>query len=312
MKLYFSSPIALVTAYGIFSNNLTKSIFVRPHNRGNEGTTAHKELVSQWQKISQIVARSFGVEYSEIEFNDYLRLKPDVIESSLAINSNRAKGIIINGSDSYCIFGFSNYFRHVRTKLKLRRLFRNNFKVHSGAKVYSYNQHPEKLKSPNEGINQVKVIQLLKSVAPNVFENLGQNIESIVNKDCILVLPPIYKYSGRDFTLRFLQRVESMAKDLDLKVLIKPHRNDDMNYSDSFTDKYLLLGEKLDLRFTPVELFFTLKHVVHIMAVPSSSLALIGGIDTQVLVPKSRRLFRKSFLDQEPFLRSIGLKFEKI
>lgn len=312
MKLYFSSPIALVTAYGIFSNNLTKSIFVRPHNRGNEGTTAHKELVSQLQKISQIVARSFGIEYSEIEFNDYLRLKPDIIESSLAINSNKAKSIIINGSDSYCIFGFNNYFRYIRTKLKLKRLFRNNFKVHSRAKLYSYNQHPEKLKSPNEGINQFRVIQLLNRVAPNVFEGLGQNIESIVNKDCILVLPPIYKYSGKDFTLRFMQRVESMARERDLKVFIKPHRNDDMNYSDFLTDKRLLLGEKLDLRFVPVEFFFTLKHVVCIMAVPSSSLALTGGISTQVLVPKSRRLFRRSFLDQLPFLHSIGLKFEKI
>ncbi len=312
MELYFSSPIALVAAYGIFSDNLTKSIFVLPHNRGMPGTRFNSELIRQFQKISQITARSLGIEYSEIEFHDYLRLKPDVIESSLACNLNNARNIIINGSDSYCIFGFGNYFRYVRTKIKLQRLFRNNFKVHSGAKLYSYNQYPENLKSPNEGINQSRVIQLLNRVAPNIFEGLGQNIESIVNEECILVLPPIYKYTGENFTLRFLQRVESMAKERDLKVFIKPHRNDDMNYSSFFTDKRLLLGEKLDFKFVPVEFFFTLKHVVYIMAVPSSSLALTGGIRTQVLVPKNRRLFRRSFLDQLPFLHSIGLKFEKI
>jgi len=312
MILYFSSPVALVIAYAIFSSDLRQAIFVKPHNRGNEGSKLHLELISQLQKISQIVAHSLGVSFTQISFKDYLLVKPDIIESSLAINSNGANGIIINGSDSYCIFGFNNYFRFLRTKIKLKRLFRNNFRVHSKAILYSYTKHPEKLKSQNEAINQFEVVQLLNRLAPKVFEGLGQNIESIINQDCILVLPPIHKYTGNDFSLRFMKSVEIFAKEHNLKVFVKPHRNDETNYTLSLIDKSLLLGDKLDFRTVPVEFFFTLKHVLYIMAVPSSSLALSKEINSQVLVPKNRQLFRKSFLDQVPFLESIGIKVQKI
>ena len=312
MKLYFSSPVALITAYGIFSQKLTKAIFVQPHNRGNEGNKTHRDLTKQLQKISQVVAKALGIEFSEIQFSEYLRVQPEIIESSLMINSNCAKGIIINGSDSYCIFGFKNYFNFSRTKLKLIRLFKRNFKIHSSATLYYYKQVANNLKTSNKVINTREVGYLLSSISPKVFASIGQNVKSSINKDCILVLPPICKYSGREFSLKFMQRVESIANERNLKVFIKPHRNDEMKYSDFFTDKSLIIGEKLDLRFVPVEFFFTLNHVKTIVAVPSSSLALAQGILTQVLVPKNRQLFRRSFLDQLPFLYSIGLKFERI
>jgi hypothetical protein len=312
MKLYFSSPIALITAYVIFSKKLTKAIFVLPHNRGNEGTKDHQKLTKQLNSISQNIARALEIEYFEMQFSDYLLIEPEVIESSLAINQNCAKGIIINGSDSYCIFGFAHYLRFTRTKLKLERLFLRNFKVHSAATLYSYNRFAKSVNSSHELIDQVKVRKLLDEVAPIVLTELSQKVTEVINRDCILVIPPISKYSGIDFTLKFMKRVESIAEESNLRVFIKPHRNDSRTYLDVFLNRRLLLGEKLDLRYIPVEFFFTLSHVKSIVAVPSSSLALAIGIPTQVLVPKNNHLFRKSFLDQLPFLQSIGLEYESI
>jgi hypothetical protein len=282
-------------AYEIFSKKLTKAIFVAPPNKEKEKSQDYQKLVKQLKSISQNLARVLEVDWLEMQFSDFMLVEPEVIESSLAVNQNSSDGLIMSGSDTYCVFGFTNYLWFARTKLQLKRAFLRDFKMHSSSVFYSYHKYTKSQNTSYELIDRVKVRKLLDTIAPVVHAELSQEITKAIDQECILVLPPISEYTGVEFTSKFMQRVELLAVEGNLKVFIKPHRNDNTPYVDLFSNRGLLLGEELDLRYIPVEFFFSLQNIKYVVSVPSSALALAVGLPTKVLVPKNKNLFRRSF-----------------
>ena len=71
------------------------------------------------------------------------------------------------------------------------------------------------------------------------------------------------------------------------------------------------MSDKIE-RHIPVELFLQSKQVDYTVSVPSSSLAFAETNRLSVLVPKNRSLYRKKFVDQEPFLNRLKLNVKTI
>ena len=127
----------------------------------------------------------------------------------------------------------------------------------------------------------------------------------------LLVLPPSVENCGIDFVEKFFRQVNYLANDKNLKILIKPHRNDNIHKLFEVSKlKDVIDYNSVKQLFS--EFFFLIPNIERIISVPSSSLTFADYSKLTVFVPKDRKLFRKKFLDQTCYLDSIRVNYSKI
>ena len=314
MILYFTNPITVIICMAIFKTKISGAVFVKPYSRTDELDKEFITLSFKLQEVSQAIAKLFEINFSVISQNDFLFATPDIIETTLIRNRNNHKArVIFQASDVYCVFGFSNYLKFLPTKVKLIFLFRKAVDYKSSNQFYIFRKKNYKIKRRNtEHINIEEVKRLLVFAENNLVTYSLKNHHIITSEKVILVLPPVLKNNRSEFLLPFLSIVVQLARKNNYKILVKPHKNDNTDYSKLIDKKLLINPANIDLKFTPVEFFLSNKDIEHVIAVPGSALVFADKSKTTVFVPKENLLFRKSYLDQIPFLKSIGFDFIRI
>jgi hypothetical protein len=312
VTLYFSTPMTLIIANSLMKENLSRVVFVEPRIRDDSDYLHRIEFIDQTNVLARYIASILQLKYSSVTYDQYLSLKPDIIESSLVNNKNSANTVIVNASDAYCLFGFSSMIRYPLTKIRLARVWKELFSRYDNSQLYIMSNSNDIENLLYKKIDLVLVKQGIEFIAPKIFKEFLPELESTFTESMTLVLPPIRHYSGENFTTNFFNRVSQVSSDNNLKLMIKPHRNDSVNYAQSFSHPNLIDIKRKMLKWIPVEFFYCLPNVKQLISVPSSSLVFAGKCSKLVLVPKESKTFRRSFLDQVPFLETNGITYEKI
>jgi hypothetical protein len=302
MKLYFTTPITMITAKAIYGNELESAHLVLDRSELTKGLRT-VNFESSLLEYSSLLAKELNLSFSIISKHNFYKCSPDVIDVAL-INQKYlgTPEVILLPSDSYNCFFISRARRFFIARLKYTILWRRSLNYKSKNVFYYFNFVSKKIKRENlRTINSSEVNQLLREVS-YLFQSEINRICSIkVNEEYALVMPPISRYTGESFTLKFLNEAKNIAKLSNLKMIIKPHPND--------TFDYVEFGYVTnDIKTIPVEFFFSIKNIKQIISIPSSSLVFAEPDKLTVFIPQDTDFYHKNIIDQFSFLELIGIK----
>jgi len=312
-ELHFTNPISLVIAKSIFKEDLKKAKFILPmkNQRILDGNRLEEEGASISLKLSEIL----GIEFDVINHTDHFSSQTQLIEATLKrISSPNGQTLIMNTSDIYCRFGFASYTNFFFTKHKLKTLWRAvDYAPDDMLYGFFIEETENNMRCKVSNINIASGKNLLKEITLQ-SGNMFSNFFSVNNnKSYLLVCPYRHDQISEEFSRNFFKNVNKIAEEKKLNIIIKNHPNDKFDYTKYFSSgkEILNLSDKFE-RHIPVELFLQSKQVDYTVSVPSSSLAFAEKNKLSVLVPANRSLYRKKFLDQEPFLNKLEIKFQTI
>jgi hypothetical protein len=312
-EFHFTNPISLVIAKTIFGDRLKKACFILPikNQRFNDGNRLEEQGVSLSRKLSEIL----DIEFDLIGQEEHFSNQSQVIEATLKRRlSPNGQTLIMTTSDIYCRFGFKNYKNFPITKQKLKKLW-SAVDYDSKDLLYGFSLEGTKNRLTCEAIDIdiTGVKNILREITLE-FGFMFSNFFSMDNdKKYLLVMPYRHDKISENFSKRFFDEANIIAKEKNLKIILKSHPNDVFDYAKYFSckEETLIMSDKLE-RHIPVELFLQSKQVDYTVSVPSSSLAFAELDRASVLVPTDRSLYRKKFLDQEPFLNRLKLNIKTI
>lgn len=312
-EFHFTNPISLVIAKTIFGERLKKARFILPlkNQRFFDGNRLEEQGVSLSIKLSEIL----GIEFDLIGQEEHFSNQSQVIEATLKRRlSPNGQTLIMTTSDIYCRFGFKTYKNFFITKQKLKKLW-SAVDYNSKDLLYglSLDVTKNKLTCKVSDIDITGVKKILKEITLD-SGLLFSNFFSVDNhKKYLLVMPYRHDQISENFSERFFEETNIIAKEKNLSILIKNHPNDVFDYTKyfSYEEDILSMSDNIE-RHIPVELFLQSKQVDYTVSVPSSSLAFAETNRLSVLVPTNRSLYRKKFLDQEPFLNRLKLNVKTI
>ena len=312
-ELHFTNPISLVIAKTIFGDRLKKVRFIVQikNQRFYSGNRFEEQGVSLSIKLSEIL----GLEFDLIGWEEHFSNQSQLIEAALKRRlSPNGQTLIMTTSDIYCRFGFKNYKDFLFTKQKLKKLWRV---VDYNPKDLVYGFFLEgtktKLTCKVSDIDIADVKKILRNITLESGSVFSKFFSINNDKKYLLVMPYRHESISENFSRRFFEEVNVIADEKKLNIIIKNHPNDVFDYANyfSYDREILIMSNKLE-RHIPVELFLQSKQVDYTVSVPSSSLAFAETNKLLVLVPKNRLLYRKKFLDQEPFLNRLKLNVKFI
>ena len=305
--------MSLVIAKSILGEDLKKAKFIRPikNQRTLDGNRVEEIEVSLCLKFSEIL----GIAFNTISHKEHFSSPAKLIEVILKRRSSpKGQTLFMTVSDIYCRFGFKNYTNFYFTKHKLKNLWRE-IDYTQDDQVYGFfleeTQTNLRCKVSNIEIDSIK--NLLKEITFYYGYIFSSILTVNNNKRYLLVCPYRHDRISENFSRNFFEYVNTMAEKKKLNVIIKNHPNDTYDYTKYLSSEkdIINLSDKFE-RHIPVELFLQSKQVVYTVSVPSSSLAFAETNRLSVLVPKNRSLYRKKFLDQEPFLNRLKINVKTI
>ena len=318
MTLYFTHPICLILYKSLNVNFPQKAIFVNPdpYNRGKYMSSHMREVTETRYKSSTDLSKIFGIRLSRIEWQDFIKLNKIIVDSTI-IHSKLARDntIIFQGGDFYTILGFKNYSNFLKTKLNLLYYWRSRININKQKIVYLFNENELKVPFRNcKFFDFESTIKLLvessKFVLPKLLSK--SELKLGLNEKYALILPPNPSYYGIEFTKNFMEFVFNYTTKNNLKIIIKPHRNDSTNYSKVFSNSAITPCRYEILKYYEAEFLFSIENIVHIISSPSSALSFADKSKLTVIAPQQKELYRKFNVDQETFLRFLGIDFKLI
>ncbi len=318
MRLFTKNPMCIIVASAHDNIDLTEVNFVVPKILRSVKVT-HLNKVNQInietsRKICAKLGIKFNVLYEEqilSSSNTLNFFKESIIDSALKgyLGNFKSPVVYLNG-DNYCSFGFSDYKNFMFTKLKLTYLWKKSTNYRKNFPIYTCGERDKILDF--EIFPKNEIMKNLEKISV-VFEREVLSVSKLhKGKDYILVLPPDPSHYGQKFTKNFFHIVDELSKDRKFKIIIKPHKNTDLNSLMPFVEKYMSYKDLAKVMYLHAEFFFTLKCVKHILAIPSTSLALADTSKVEVLVAKDPETYRTKFLDQEPFLEFLKISSRRI
>jgi hypothetical protein len=129
MKFYTNDPISIITCLAGLDKKISEVVYVipDPNNRSLGITNSYLEVLNSRYSASQKIASNLNLKISTISWKYF----QDNISEVQIVDSLIARGkiphihtIIMQSSDTYCVFGFSTYRSFLRTKIKLRSYWR--------------------------------------------------------------------------------------------------------------------------------------------------------------------------------------------
>lgn len=315
MRFYTNNPISIVSAVTAYKDKLNKIVFVEPNlsSRGVNQTVLIKRKYQYQKKMAKIISDCFHLEFTMLSWQQFYNVK----DRTAAIDSHLLRGQVHNiknvlfaASDTYTVFGFSNYTSNILTKFNLEFYWQKQLKLDKSSVLYIFGYKNKKFKKRNVNtINKKELGVNLKLVSESLFTSTKYKFKIDKKKQYIVVLPPVTKYTGENFSQEFLKIVYKYSASKELDIILKVHPNDSLEYYSKFS----FLKDSLKVsKYYPVEFLFTLPNIRKIIAVPSASLAYANQNKLSVLVPKNRELFRTNFLDQLVFLETNKISLKSI
>ena len=315
-ELHFTNPISLIVANSILGKDLKRAKFVQfiENERYLNDSKRDNNMITL---VSSQVAESLGIDFDVIKLEDHLANPAKIIESNMKRDFfPSGQTLIMIESDIYCRFGFRNYINFPYSKYRLKNAWRVvKFPIEDslyGYSIKSYN------KNVRNNYNTFDLnIQMLKNIVGELNEKVDFDFTKFYNgsagKKYLLIMPYRHDRINEEFSKNFFLSVENIARRMNLGVIVKNHPNDVFDYSHYFSEKSdIFFHLSLSERHIPVEFLLQSKQVLHTISVPSSSLAFAEKDRLSVLVAANRSLYRKKFLDQEPFLNRLKLNVETI
>lgn len=317
MKFYTNNPISIVSCLAAIGNNITEIVFVFPDsiNRGQGITKHYLDVLNSRYSASLRIANKLKIKISTVTWYEFNQNIADVelVDAHLSRKQILHKHtIIMQPSDSYCAFGFSELMTFTRNKIKLKNYWRRNLNFNNDNNFYAFGDVRDKLNSRNILYIDLKLSKdLLQLVSSEFIREIELKYNINENSQYLLALPPYIKNIGADFNRVFFDKIKFLAAKDNLEVIIKPHRNDDiLNFPDEFTNKSII--DYSDAKYMFAEFFFLIPNIKRIVSVPSSALVYADFSKLITYVPKNKRIFQKNFLDQICFLNSVGINYSKI
>lgn len=317
MQFYTSSAASLIMALSIPDLNISEVIFVSPRQRefNSIGELKRAELRDDTFRFIDYICQHRNIEIKKIKYLEFVNTikHPVFLDSSLDQKKfSHKRSLILSNSDIYCMFGFSNYTNFIVTKKQLQLAWQRSFKFQTSNSYFVLGQPKNFKKFHNViEIDLIKAQAVLTSIymifEENIFRYFG--IEKTANY--ALIMPPQIRVTDKSFMISFFQYTKFLSNNLGLKLLIKPHPNEDLAKLKSFIPETHSIIQHSYYNI-PVELLFPAQNIVKVIASPSSTLPFVSGKRLEVLMPKNRKIFRQSFLDQIPFLDSNRLTYRLI
>jgi len=317
MKFYTNDPISIIACMASLDKKISEVVYVipDPNNRGLGITNNYLEVLNSRYSASQKIASNLNLKISKISwsyFQDNIS-EVQIVDSLLAQGKiPNAHTVIMQSSDTYCVFGFSTYRSFLRTKIKLRGYWRKRLKYNKFNTFYFFGNLNNEVNSKKLfNIDIKKAKDLLEIVSSDFIKTIVEKYNIDPESRYLLVLPPSVENCGIDFVEKFFKQVNCLANGKNLKILIKPHRNDSIHKLFEIS-KHKNVIDYNSVKQLFSEFFFLIPNIERVVAVPSSSLTFADYSKLTVFVPKDRKLFRRKFLDQTCFLDSIGVNYSKI
>ncbi len=314
MNFYFRNPISLLTYKSLYSETDLKATYVNSQPTRHKLPITDHDIIIQNKhfEISNFICSALNITLFRAEFKDFKEEDRVFTESSLHQKWRTGNKIILWASSEYCYFGFQNYFKYPLTKLKLKNQWQSiNLKNHDH--VYIYNKAKIDTKFKNMSVIDMRKLQTILKVISDMYSPILIG-EADLNcaEESVLFLTHYTDNVKSNFFNSYIEKVMEIAKRDGLKILVKRHKYDLFDYSALFDKKMLARSNQNAINYIPVELFFNLKNIKKIIAVPSSSLSFADQSKLNVYTPKKYDEFRKEFLHLEPFLKFIDCKNERI
>jgi hypothetical protein len=315
MKFYTNNPISIVSAVTAYKNKLNEIIFIEPNllSRGLEQSILQKRKYQYRRKIAKIISDGFDLKFTILSWQQFYNIEDEMIaiDSHLLRGQDyNSKNVLFAASDTYSGFRFSSYTSNIFTKLKLEFYWQKQLKLDKSSVLYIFGYKNKKLNKRNVNIINKKELEVnLKLASESLFKSTKYKFKIDKKKQYVIVLPPVTKYTGEDFSQEFLKFVHKYSANKELSIILKVHPNDSLEYY----SKFGFLKDSLKVsKYYPVEFLFTLPNIRKIIAVPSASLVYANQNNLSVLVPKNRELFRTNFLDQLVFLETNKISLKRI
>jgi hypothetical protein len=316
-KFYFNNPISLILLYStteISENIRYESFFVDPNPNKRNFKFKHNTLTADLNfQISQKICEILKVPIHRVDWKSFEGVPEPFAESLLIKKSKFTPGMVqMYAADSYCLFGFKHYYSLTVSKLRLLFHWKTKLRISRDTKLFIVN---ESMISINRKkivkIDKLKSENLVKSVNKVLLPQLLINCRLDFTQKYLLVLP-YPNYPDSEFSIKFFSRVNEIAKSENLKILLKPHRKDETDFSKLTNIDFVQISNPEYFKLIPVEFLFSLDCVHRIIATPSTSLFFASSSKTEVLAPLNRNLYRRYFLDCETYLRFIGMKYSRV
>jgi len=316
-KFFFNNPASLIlfkTINSEYNNVLLEAVYVNPNpKKRNFNRTYNTLSANSNYRISKQICSALNISLSRIDWQHFSKLKSVFTESLLIHEGNSgANDLMLFAGDAYCIFGFSSFKNFLRTKIKLKKYWKNKLNPRRQKSLYIFNQNDNPVKyAISCPIDLKKSNFYLESISKIILPKLLAEIQIKFTENYLLVLPyPNLK--NNKYVNNFNSRVLELAKKENLKIIVKPHRKDKLDYSQTFGNCDLNPTQIDLLKLIPVEFFFSQSYIKRIVASPSTSLVFAENSKLEIPAPKDRRLYRKFFLDLETYLCFIGKSYTKI
>jgi hypothetical protein len=316
-NFYFNNPISLIllcSTSEIHGKILFKTYFVNPDpNKRNYNHKLNSLTADLNFQISQKICEILKVTIQRVDWESFAGVSEPFAES-LLIKKTKFKPSIVQlyAADSYCIFGFKQFYKFTITKLRLFFHWRVKLKINRNTKLFIINESKISINHKNiVKIDRLKSENLVKSISKLLIPDLLVTCGLDLNQKYLLVLP-YPNYPDPKFLKNFFSKVNEIAESENLKILLKPHRKDKTDFSPLINSNFAHISNPEYFKLIPVEFLYSLECVHRIAATPSTSLFFASVSRTEVFATSNYDLYRKYFLDCETYLRFIGMKYNKI
>jgi hypothetical protein len=250
-----------------------------------------------------------------MDWDTFTKLRGICFESSLINDGNGENSdVIFQTSDVYTVIGFSNYLNFTYTKIKLNLYWKSRIDTEAARAIYIFN--PNKLSVPNVNFKTINLdhmrnnfIEISDFMLPHLFKKSELYLDR--HEQFILALPPA-NLGKSNFLKQFMDEVFEIANSLNQKIILKPHRNDQYDYSEYLDSNLIVNCNHNNFKYFEAEYLFGHNNINKIITYPSSSLIFADNKKQLILVPKNRGLFRRHVVDQLVFLQYSGLDYKRI
>lgn len=312
MTFYFIHPITLILAYSQFGSKLKKAVLVDNYFRG--ANFNHYLLQVEFNhKIAKKICEILEIQFSSISFVEFMKnsIKPDLIEVNLCSKREFKKNtpIIFQSSDVYTALDKKIKLSYLRTRLKLKKSYREGIKNHLGSTIFIFSE--TKFKNDKYQFNYLskdKFTSIATKIGTSLDSQINEAFLELAQKSFLLVMPPLVEIIGDAFYDNFMKKAFYLAEKNKLEILIKPHRKDSRQYTKTSSKNKFVSIENISQY--PIEFLFNLPCIKLIVSEPSSSLIFAPKSNVEVFVPKNRKLYRRYYLNQECFLENVQIKYE--
>lgn len=308
---------SLISALSIPSIKISEVVFVLPRQRESNAVNNLVILRAQHEifRYLNVICRDRNIGITQIEYLEFTNTvkQPLFLDSTLDQKKfSHKRNILLSTSDTYCIFGFMDYTSFPITKKKLKHKWQSSIEFNPKNSYYVLGQprNMQKLNNIYE-INLGRTLSILDSVSLIFKDDVFRNFHIDKNSNYLLAIPPQIRVVSHEFITSFFEYAKVISHRFGLKLLIKPHPHEDLVKLRKFNPNLKLIDRNA-YHNMPVELLFPIYNIVKVIASPSASLPFVGSKDLEVLMPKNRKLFRRYFLDQLPFLAANKIPYRLI